>query len=76
MVFRSGDSTTCRNARRRRFSGGICPGRRCRLAAGVFLPLVVSFAGSAAGADWPQWRGPKRDATTSEEITLWPPKRL
>jgi outer membrane protein assembly factor BamB len=30
----------------------------------------------ASALDWPQWRGPHRDATTSEAITLWPPAKL
>ena len=37
---------------------------------------ALAHADLARGLDWPQWRGPHRDATTSEEITAWPPATL
>src|SRR4051794_32810397 len=35
--------------------------RHSRLSRWAALGLVISLAGSAAGADWPQWLGPNRD---------------
>jgi outer membrane protein assembly factor BamB len=36
------------------------------------------FSASAAAGDWPQWLGPKRDGSTSEQVAPWkePPKVL
>jgi outer membrane protein assembly factor BamB len=34
--------------------------------------LVLSlFVAASAGADWPQWLGPKRDGSTSEKVIPW-----
>jgi outer membrane protein assembly factor BamB len=43
-----------------------------RTALAVFVILVLCLP--AAGADWPQWRGPNRDATSAEQHLLqqWP----
>jgi outer membrane protein assembly factor BamB len=33
--------------------------------------VVVVACGSAAGADWPQWLGPKRDGSSTETVKPW-----
>ncbi len=40
----------------------------------LWLFAVLGFAGSAAAADWPQWRGPNRDAKAAgfEAPATWP----
>jgi outer membrane protein assembly factor BamB len=61
---------------------GFSPGQSSRTLiraisdARVSLAFVVVCAGVSLAADWPQWRGPRRDGTTAEEITLWPPVKL
>jgi len=42
------------------------PGTPSRTAAAAFLAALVVT--SAAGADWPDWRGPKRDGWTTETL--------
>jgi len=38
------------------------------------IALLVLAGGAASGADWPQWRGPARDARSAETGLLqsWP----
>lgn len=37
------------------------------------LPLLILLAGHALAADWPQYRGPSLDGSTTEKISLtWP----
>ena len=45
-----------------------------RLTLGVILVTVAVVSGSAAGGDWPQWRGPNRDGVSAETGLLkqWP----
>src|SRR5688572_21914156 len=46
-----------------------------RLSAKIFLHLVTFFVAlPAMAADWPQWRGPRRDAISTESGLLkeWP----
>lgn len=33
--------------------------------------LAVTAAASAVAADWPQWRGPKRDGAMPEAVEPW-----
>ena len=42
--------------------------------AGVVLAIVLPAASIAAGEDWPQWRGPRRDGKSIETALLekWP----
>jgi outer membrane protein assembly factor BamB len=35
------------------------------------LLALALLCGTAAAADWPQWLGPKRDATSSEKVEPW-----
>ena len=35
------------------------------------VALALTMAGPAAAADWPQWRGPKRDGATPEAVEPW-----
>ena len=45
-----------------------------RLTLGAILVAVAVVSGSAAGGDWPQWRGPNRDGVSAETGLLkqWP----
>ena len=40
----------------------------------LVLPALLAFASIAEAADWPQWRGPRRDSISSETSLLqqWP----
>src|SRR5262245_33858354 len=35
------------------------------------LPLLLILAATSAGADWPQWLGPKRDGSSTEKVKPW-----
>ncbi len=45
-----------------------------RLTLGTILVAAAVASGAAAGADWPQWRGPNRDGVSTETGLLkqWP----
>src|SRR5688500_7825198 len=53
--------------------------RRARLAVALLLGAVALGLRPAAAADWPQWRGPRRDGVSRETGWQWPdagPRRL
>ena len=41
------------------------------LLSGIAGGLLLTLAGAAGAADWPQWLGPKRNGTTTEKVAPW-----
>jgi outer membrane protein assembly factor BamB len=41
-------------------------------ATGLSLAFTIALAGSAAAADWPQYRGPNHDGKSPESVAPWP----
>jgi outer membrane protein assembly factor BamB len=53
--------------------------RRIRVVAGSALVAGLAIgllATKSLASDWPCYRGPNKDGTTAESITVWPPQKL